>query len=165
MSNTEATITNIKAQLSARGWEVSETILDDNSPYDCHLVCTSPDGERTGCGPLPRATCWTEAYEKITGQSWNNSISQADHTDNVSYLGLARSAKYQKEALSGAVMPAMVTPKKHHLRWINDQIDRQKRGLPSAIDRFGKPKASCWLSIPWVCQMLLDEAIEARIKK
>ena len=80
MTNIEATISNIKAQLSARGWEVSETILHDNSPYDCHLVSTSPDGERKGWGPLPRVTCWTEAYEALTGQAWQMSVT-ATHPD------------------------------------------------------------------------------------
>ena len=81
----------------------------------------------------------------------------------VAHFGIVREARIQREALT-AVLPAMVTPKRHHQRWILDQIDKQERGLPSAIDRFGKPKHPRFLSVPWVCEQLLHEAIEVHLK-
>ena len=73
MDNIEATITNIKAQLTAQGWKVEETLFDDGSPDDCHLECTR-DEERRAWGRVPRVTAWTEAYSAITGRQWQAAI-------------------------------------------------------------------------------------------
>jgi hypothetical protein len=81
----------------------------------------------------------------------------------VAHLGIVRRAKIEREALN-SIFPATVTPKRHHQRWILDQIDKQERGLPSAIDRFGKPKHPDFLSVPWVCEQLLHEAIDQQLK-
>lgn len=74
MNNIEATITNIKAQLIAHGWEIGETLFDDGSPDDCHLELTRGEDERKGFGRFPRLYCYTEAYTAVTGREWQAAI-------------------------------------------------------------------------------------------
>lgn len=76
MTNEEATIANIRAQLASRGWSRVEEYIDpDTSKKDnCHLELYYEDGTRKGWGMFPRVYCWTEAYESITDRPWLDAV-------------------------------------------------------------------------------------------
>ena len=79
MNNIDATITNIRAQITARGWTITESLDGESKDTqgninDCHLELIHTDGTRKAWGYFGRVYCWTEAYESITGNSWIDAV-------------------------------------------------------------------------------------------
>ncbi len=52
------------------GWKVSEEYISGN---DSHLILVK-DGVQQGWGLFSRLTCWTAAYESVTGKQWTDLI-------------------------------------------------------------------------------------------
>ena len=67
MDNIQATITNIRAQLTARGWTITESLDGESTNTQgevniCHLEAIDNDGKRLGWGYMTRVGAWTELY-------------------------------------------------------------------------------------------------------
>jgi hypothetical protein len=81
MTNEDATIANIRAQLIAYGWTtINEEIVEKEykPDYNTYLELIHEDGTRLGWGMFSRLYCWTETYEAITGKSWHDAIVRQD---------------------------------------------------------------------------------------
>ncbi len=80
MKNVEATIANIHAQLTARGWTITESLDGEGKDSrgninDCYIeLIHTETGERRSLGYFQRVYFWTEAYEAITGRSWLDAV-------------------------------------------------------------------------------------------
>lgn len=67
MSNKSiAVIEQARSQIEALGWVVDEFVNDSD---ECHLEFNRGD-YRVGWGLFDRLYCWTEAFERLTGKSW-----------------------------------------------------------------------------------------------
>ena len=53
-----------------------------------------------------------------------------------------------------------ITLKREHQRWLLKQMDLQQRNFPTRINRFGKPKDGDRMSLPWLCDQILNEVLE-----
>lgn len=66
-------INKAKSEIASLGWKWSEEPGYPPNAHLIHLELTRGD-ERKGWGLFEPLYCWTEAYEKITGKSWQTLI-------------------------------------------------------------------------------------------
>ena len=62
--------------IESQGWVCDEEF---NEEAMCYLVITKDD-QRIGRGMFDRLYCWSEAYEKVTGQPWISLVNSGEES-------------------------------------------------------------------------------------